>query len=344
LLDEIWRVLAPGGAVIVAEEPIRRRLRIPLFRTQASDRLRGLTRWLLKLGWLPYLARIGGHDETRHGVIERDFAPMGLSRLFARYTDAAWFFTPSLTGGASALGPLARRLWRVDGADAAKMRGLASWFGGAVRGWLTKPLGVRALSPGRYLVRKDPRHDRVAVRGFSGAFLADGQTLAADHETAELPRETLGRVHLLLDIPRPFQRIDLWSSDGGTGLATHFPPGEAEAPASVPDVACPDCVEFTARCIYGFCARECVAACPRDALAPTDPRLPVRASCNGCGACLRACPYGGLDRPRLGDGRCPSCRRLFSAEADVLDCRPRTLGERIDLAALETVSLENVWT
>jgi pyruvate formate lyase activating enzyme len=55
----------------------------------------------------------------------------------------------------------------------------------------------------------------------------------------------------------------------------------------------PELVWYDVRCIG---ARDCLAACPVDALALTAGGMVInRARCDACGACVQACPAGGLE-------------------------------------------------
>lgn len=328
MMNEIWRVLTPGGHLVFAEEPIRRRLRYPLFQTTSTDRLPWWQKLLMDLYLLPWVARVGGDEETRSGVTENEFTFAQWRHLFRRYHDQRQFFQPRLTGGALSAGPIARWLWR-NLLDAGQVNeSLTRWFGGHLSGWACKPRAWQITSPNHYLIRKHPAHNRITLKGFSGAFQCQGETIRAEDEVAQLPKSTIGRASILLNIPRPPWRIDLSSTNGRAGFVTYsFQEPLPPEPAS--SLACPECVVFTDQCVYGQCQTECVKACPKNALVPTDPVMPVRNSCDGCGLCLHACPYGGLDRPLLDEGRCPECRKVFTYEGDVLELRPQKLKERL---------------
>jgi len=308
LLQEIWRVLTPGGSLVIAEEPIRRRLSIPVMRTASADRLHGWRRLLMKLHVLSWFARIGGAEETASGVTERDFSTSELGVLLSRFGESQWFYQPRLTGGAVSAGPFARALWRVLVSKTEKDRSRTRWFGGSVSGWARKPASLMELPGGRYLIRKDPAHDRIRT----------------DSNAAFLPAMVIGRHLVVVQTPSRPARIDLWSSNGTVGKVTHHfvsaPPDDPRAA-----LACPDCVSFTDRCDPNFCQKDCARVCTNDALAMNNVPLTVLEACDGCGACASACPHGGMDRPLLQEGRCPRCGQEFSLAADVIELRPRFL-------------------
>ncbi|HPQ70670.1 MAG TPA: methyltransferase domain-containing protein [bacterium] len=324
LLDEIWRVLAPDGHIVIAEEPIRRRLQWARGRTTRADHLTGWRRLLANMHLLPFFARIGGAEEEAAGVTERDFFRHTWEGMFARYIDAKWFYQPQLTGGMPSAGPLGRTMWRWFVEPERRLASLTEWFGGAVNGWAKKPAAVRSLGRARYLLRKHPRHDRIRIQGYNGALICQGETMVVEYEVGPLPASAKGRASVTIELPREPRRVDFFSDDHTLGLVSYTLTEEFRQPAAV-RLACPDCVVFTEKCIFGACRSECVQACPRDALAPTNPRLPVKVSCDGCGLCLHACPYGGLDRPLVVEERCPECRRRYTREQDVIESRPKEL-------------------
>jgi SAM-dependent methyltransferase len=70
LFAEVKRVLAPGGVLLFAEEPLRRLLSLRLYRTPYYDRMRPWERRLHDWGLLGYLARdaIGADQEESFGI------------------------------------------------------------------------------------------------------------------------------------------------------------------------------------------------------------------------------------------------------------------------------------
>ncbi|MDP8225390.1 MAG: methyltransferase domain-containing protein [Candidatus Lernaella stagnicola] len=330
LLAEAGRVLAEDGTLVVADTPIRRRLQWPIWRAPKVEHVYGWRRWLLKLGILPFVARIGGKEEVEQGVVLHEWSPEDFEALFTGYQNRRVMYRPLWPSGGLTAGPLARALW--SGRD------LVDQFGGIAAATMTKPMPLRRVGRDHWVAKKHPRHDRMALRGFSGAFMCEGVPLTATDESVSLPPSTVGRSTIVLQIPRDFMRIDFWDSNDETELTSHFP---AQPPRIDPlaSLACPECVQFTDRCVFGFCNTECIAACPHDALEPTHASLPVKTSCDGCGACLRACPYGGLDRPPIREDRCVECRHEIVANDYIVEARPRHLRESLDLANLERVVL-----
>lgn len=67
---EVERVLRPGGVFIFAEEPVRRRMTLGLYRCPYPDTMKPWERRLHKLGLLGYLVRdvIGAHQEESFGI------------------------------------------------------------------------------------------------------------------------------------------------------------------------------------------------------------------------------------------------------------------------------------
>jgi ubiquinone/menaquinone biosynthesis C-methylase UbiE len=70
LLAEIARVLAPGGILLFAEEPMRRLLSLRLYRCPYYDTMKGWERKLFDWGLLGYLVRdvIGAEQEESFGI------------------------------------------------------------------------------------------------------------------------------------------------------------------------------------------------------------------------------------------------------------------------------------
>lgn len=334
LFNEIHRVMTPDGYLIIGDEPIHRAFRFALGETPPSDRLHGWHQLLLKLYLLPWFYQVCD-EENHYGPPQREFRFGELNWLLRRFTRQDWSYQPRLPGGAYSAGPMARWLWRNLLRPGRINESLTRWFGGRISGWVQKPTTIQAISPGHYLVRKHPRHDHVALRGFTGAFQCQGETLRAESETVALPKSTRGRSMILLNIPREPLRIELFSSNGEARLISHPLTDTSEPPEPQQSLACPDCVVFTDSCIFGRCENQCVQACPRNALSPTDPVMPVNNNCDGCGLCLHACPYGGLDRPLLEDGRCPECRRHYPRDRDIVELRPKVLQNQLNQSRWE---------
>lgn len=69
-LLEIYRVLAPGGRLLIGADPIKQQLQIPLWRR--PNKLRPWEKVLKALLVLPFISRIG-KTETEQGIIETAF-------------------------------------------------------------------------------------------------------------------------------------------------------------------------------------------------------------------------------------------------------------------------------
>jgi SAM-dependent methyltransferase/uncharacterized protein YbaR (Trm112 family) len=70
VLAEASRVLAPGGVLYFAEEPVRRRLTLGLYRAPYPERMKPWEKRLFETGWLEFIARdvIGAHQEESFGI------------------------------------------------------------------------------------------------------------------------------------------------------------------------------------------------------------------------------------------------------------------------------------
>lgn len=71
VIQEIYRVLAPGGIFYFAQEPIKQTLNLPLWRR--GTHLTSPEKVLKILGILPFVSRIG-KTEVKHGILEEEFS------------------------------------------------------------------------------------------------------------------------------------------------------------------------------------------------------------------------------------------------------------------------------
>src|SRR6266849_5811517 len=112
---EVVRVLAPGGVFLFAEEPLRRRLSLRLYRCAYYETMKPWERRLSDWGLLGYLVRdvIGAHQEESFGI--RQNHTMGLkewNRLIGKYFAAREYevFVPERGWGERVVKRLAVRL------------------------------------------------------------------------------------------------------------------------------------------------------------------------------------------------------------------------------------------
>jgi len=112
---EVKRVLAPGGTFLFAEEPLKRRLSLRLYRCPYYNTMKPWERKLYDWGLLGYLVRdvIGAHQEESFGI--RQNHTMGLSdwrRLIQKhFVDAEYeMFVPERGWGERAVKRTAMRL------------------------------------------------------------------------------------------------------------------------------------------------------------------------------------------------------------------------------------------
>jgi SAM-dependent methyltransferase/uncharacterized protein YbaR (Trm112 family) len=70
VLAEVNRVLAPGGTFYFAEEPVRRRLTLGLYRAPYPEQMKPWEKRLFESGWLEFIARdvIGAGQEENFGI------------------------------------------------------------------------------------------------------------------------------------------------------------------------------------------------------------------------------------------------------------------------------------
>jgi SAM-dependent methyltransferase len=88
VLNEIHRVLAPGGVFFMAEEPVRRKLSLRLYRVPYESQMKPWERWLHRHGWLDFITRdvIGAAQEESFGIRQNHRAGLpGWRRMLEGY-------------------------------------------------------------------------------------------------------------------------------------------------------------------------------------------------------------------------------------------------------------------
>jgi len=234
VLREARRVLHPDGLFYFDEEPIRRRLGVPLFRTDVPPLLTRAQKLLLKIGLLPYIATLGGKREVASGVHEGTFGIGELRSDLSVFNQCELTFNPQLTGGIPSTGKAVRAfaefLWGK--ADAPGV--LTRWFGGAASGKCFKherimePLegfvlgreGDRHLLPeSRMLVKKAPVHDRIGavIRSSDADRLASSVGLVVDGIPVQELTCKVDGVNIIVtgSIPEPSRSRDVLSVEIG---------------------------------------------------------------------------------------------------------------------------------
>lgn len=103
ILDEIYRVLSPGGTLLIGAEPIKQSLIIPIWRR--PNKLRAWEKILKFILILPFISDIG-KTETEHNIIETSFP------LSVWYNSIAIFDGGEITISAYPLGPSNSFIWK----------------------------------------------------------------------------------------------------------------------------------------------------------------------------------------------------------------------------------------
>jgi len=82
ILEEVRRVLSPGGCFYLAEEPVRRWLCLNLYRCDRPENLKGINKWLYETGLLRYVAEayVGSKEESVWGIMENQTISLGYWR------------------------------------------------------------------------------------------------------------------------------------------------------------------------------------------------------------------------------------------------------------------------
>jgi ubiquinone/menaquinone biosynthesis C-methylase UbiE len=115
---EVKRVLAPGGTFLFAEEPLKRKLTLSLYRCPYYDTMKPWERRLSDWGLLGYLVRdvIGAHQEESYGI--RQNHTMGIKQwhdlINTHFVDAEYeMFVPERGWGERIMKSAAMSQWRA---------------------------------------------------------------------------------------------------------------------------------------------------------------------------------------------------------------------------------------
>ena len=115
---EVKRVLAPGGTFLFAEEPLKRKLTLSLYRCPYYDTMKPWERRLSDWGLLGYLVRdvIGAHQEESYGI--RQNHTMGIKQwhdlINKHFVDAEYeMFVPERGWGERIVNSAAMSQWRA---------------------------------------------------------------------------------------------------------------------------------------------------------------------------------------------------------------------------------------
>jgi ubiquinone/menaquinone biosynthesis C-methylase UbiE len=118
VFQEVKRVLAPGGTFLFAEEPLKRKLTLSLYRCPYYDTMKPWERRLYDWGLLGYLVRdvIGAHQEESFGI--RQNHSMGLKEwhelIHAHFESAEYeMFVPERGWGERIVKRAAMSQWRA---------------------------------------------------------------------------------------------------------------------------------------------------------------------------------------------------------------------------------------
>jgi len=341
-LAELRRVLAPGGLLLVGDEPVRRRLSLRLGRTRDYRALGGAARWLVRAHLLPWLMSIGGREAVAAGAAEWQFSrrayKIWLTEAFEQVDLQDYPYTTATIRSA---GPAARGLLSLLGPTWAPKAEVA-WFGGAIGARCRKApeplIAAPAAGPaGRrtYLLRKQPGHDRLRVIGpftSTPVLRIDGETVIPDGDgQLILPPAShrRGAVKLETDGP-PLEHFVFTGGEANRPL--WLPPPRSTAPVESVEaaLACPACWTVNERCRPDLCGRPCTAAAPAGVMRPAGGRMVVETGREPGWRAVRACPAGAIERPALqppsdADGspvyRCPQCGTDYSTEDGIVDLR-----------------------
>ena len=353
ILAELRRVLAPGGMLLVGDEPVRRRLSLHLSRTRALHALPPWMRFLLRVHVLPWFVDVDGREAVEAGAAEMQFSRATYKRLLAgAFERVEMSDHPYITAMIRAGGPLARLALRPLGRELAAKAEVA-WFGGAIgarcvkepevgASWLAEP-GLRPVheAPGagarRFLLRKRAGQTTLGIHFASKAddvgFVVDGIAVSprplADPRALELalPDDAVRRGTIRLELKSSHEaRPAHFVFTDHQGRNPFWIDCAAPMPAA-PDIeaalGCPACWTVSERCRADLCGEPCRAH-ERDGLETKGNRVSVRAGANIDFRAVAACPVGAIDRPALTRAdettcRCPQCGGVYPISDGIID-------------------------
>ncbi len=140
VINEVARVLRPGGHFYFDEEPIRRWLCMNLYRCDRPESLTGFDRWLFKTGLIRYVAEayIGSAQEVEYGCVENQSVSL---RQWEQFLSAIGPVETRLSLFTEDAQYLHKVLRKIGVSEERTMRTMANLFGATLSGLCasTKP-------------------------------------------------------------------------------------------------------------------------------------------------------------------------------------------------------------
>lgn len=358
VLAELRRVLAPGGLLVVGDEPVRRKLSLHLTRTKSLFSLGGFARFLLRTHLLPWFVDVDGKEAVDAGVAEMQFSRKAYKQMLSEaFEQVDLSDHPYITATFRSAGPLGRLLLAPLGEFMARKAEVAV-FGGAIGarcrknpeapgGWLSveglKPLTVAPhTGKRRLLLRKRSGHDRLLLINSDAeltdqgmTFHVDGQPVSAQHDATEnalqivLPPDTIRRGSIILDVDagEGSLKIDHFVFSGPAETGSYWI-DTAPIPTAVGRIeqalACPACWIVTDRCRADLCPRPCLAQAENGCLQVNGDKVEIDANRGQPGSAAAVCPVDAIDHPALsllddGGFRCPVCGQIYAAKNGLIE-------------------------